>query len=70
MVRFLIFLVSFLYAGDVINISYFPNDTKVDVLFSLDEPFKGKITQIDKNDYKIIGINILPYVIHPFRQIH
>jgi len=70
MVRFLIFLVSFLYAGDVINISYFPNDTKVDVLFSLDEPFKGKITQIDKNDYKIIGINIDRIEQKKFKQLN
>ena len=45
-----------IYAGEIINISYFPSKDKVDVLFSLDEPFKGKISLIDKNSYKISNI--------------
>ncbi|NPA55285.1 MAG: FliO/MopB family protein [Epsilonproteobacteria bacterium] len=52
----LIVVVSF--ASKIINISYFPGNAKVDVLFSLDEPFRGKITQIRPNDYKITGVSI------------
>jgi len=62
MVRFIIlFLVSFLFLfgnSSVLNISYFPNSQKVDVLFSLDKPFNGKIVLLGKNDYKIEGVSI------------
>jgi len=58
MVRFMIFLTTLLYGSSVINVSYFPNDKKVDILFSLDEPFKGKISKIEDNHYKIGGVFI------------
>jgi len=56
--RFIIilFFVVFSYASNILNINYFPSNKKVDILFSLDEPFKGKISIIGQNDYKITGI--------------
>jgi len=58
--RFIIFLflVIFSYGSNILNISYFPSNDKIDILFSLDEPFKGKITLISKNDYKINGVSL------------
>jgi len=57
--RFIIilFFVVFSYGSNILNVSYFPSNEKVDILFSLDEPFKGKITLIKKNDYKISNIS-------------
>jgi len=46
------------FASTVLNISYFPSDKKVDILFSLDEPFHGKVSMIKQNDYKITGITL------------
>jgi len=53
----ILFLIMFSYGSQILNISYFPTNSKVDVLFSLDNPFKGKISLIDKNNYKISGIS-------------
>jgi len=60
MVRFIIilFFVVFSFGSEVINISYFPSNEKVDVLFSLDEPFKGNINKIGENDYKITQVSL------------
>ena len=52
----ILFFVIVGYASQILNISYFPTNSKVDILFSLDNPFKGKIALIGKNDYKITGI--------------
>jgi len=56
--RFIIilFFIVFSYGSTILNVNYFPSNKKVDILFSLDEPFKGKISIIGKNDYKITGI--------------
>jgi len=48
----------FLYGSNVLNISYFPTNKKVDILFSLDEPFRGKVSLIKQNDYRITGITL------------
>jgi len=60
MVRFIIVILFsvFSYGGKIINISYFPSNDKIDILFSLDEPFKGKILLLSENDYKIDGVYI------------
>ena len=62
MVRVIIlflWITTFLFGNSsVLNISYFPNSQKVDVLFSLDKPFNGKIVLLGKNDYKIEGVSI------------
>jgi len=58
--RFIIVLlfVVFSYGSNVLNISYFPSNDKIDILFSLDSPFKGKISMINQNDYKIDGVSL------------
>ena len=58
--KFLLMIFSFVlvYANNVLNISYFPLDNKVDILFSLDSPFKGKIVYLSKNNYKITNITL------------
>jgi len=58
MVRFIIVLLMVVasYASQILNISYFPSNDKIDILFSLDEPFKGKVISTDKNTYQITGI--------------
>ena len=54
----LIFLFIFANASSILNISYFPLNNKVDILFSLDKPFSGKITSLSQNSYKITNINL------------
>jgi len=58
--KFLLMIFSFIlvYANNVLNISYFPLDNKIDILFSLDAPFKGKIVYLSKNNYKITNITL------------
>ena len=60
MCRFIIllFFVVFSYGNNIINISYFPSDTKIDILFSLDKPFNGKIKMIKNNIYEIQNLSI------------
>ena len=53
----ILFFVVFGYASKILNISYFPSNEKVDILFSLDEPFKGKISLLQNNNYKISNIS-------------
>ena len=50
---------NFLFSSEIINTTYYnyPNDKKVVVLFSLDEPFKGKIKKINEHSYLINGIH-------------
>jgi flagellar biogenesis protein FliO len=54
----LIFLFVFANASSVLNISYFPLNDKIDILFSLDKPFNGKIISLSQNSYKITNINL------------
>ena len=60
MVRIILMIMMFVfgYASNVINISYFPSNNKIDVLLSLDEPFDGKVIFVGDNKYKITGVNI------------
>ena len=53
----LLFVFVFSYGGKILNISYFPSNDKIDILFSLDEPFKGKISLEKENTYKISTIS-------------
>jgi len=59
MVRFIIVLLMVVasYASQILNISYFPSNDKIDILFSLDEPFKGKVISTGDNTYQINGIS-------------
>jgi flagellar biogenesis protein FliO len=45
-------------ANNILNISYFTLSNKMDILFSLDSPFNGKIITLDKNHYKITNLSI------------
>jgi len=54
---FYLFLVVYGYSSQILNISYFGSNGKLDILFSLDEPFKGKVSSIKENDYQISGIS-------------
>jgi len=58
--RFIILLlfIVFANASNVLNISYFSSTNKMDILFSLDTPFKGKIVSLSRNSYKITNINL------------
>jgi len=58
--RFIILILFFVFANasSVLNVSYFPLNSKIDILFSLDKPFNGKIISLSNNDYKITNINL------------
>jgi len=44
------------YSNSILNVSYKNNNQSIDILFSLDKPFKGKISIIGENSYKITGL--------------
>jgi len=46
----------YLFAANLIDVSFFEGKNKLDILFSLDSAFKGKVVQISKDSYKITGI--------------
>ncbi|GAB6074350.1 hypothetical protein [Nautilia lithotrophica] len=52
-----LFLGIFLFGANLINVNFFEGKNKLDVLFSLDDAFKGKVKQISKNSYIITGIS-------------
>ncbi|ACM93178.1 conserved hypothetical protein [Nautilia profundicola AmH] len=45
------------FGANLINVNFFEGKNKLDVLFSLDDAFKGKVKQISKNSYILTGIN-------------
>jgi flagellar biogenesis protein FliO len=58
MKKFLFFFIfTILHANTILNISYFTLDNRIDILFSLDTPFNGKIKKIDKNHYEITNLS-------------
>jgi len=54
----LLYLAITAYASSILNISYFPLNNKIDILFSLDKPFNGKIISLSQNEYKITNISL------------
>ncbi|WP_456479241.1 hypothetical protein [Nautilia sp.] len=46
-----------LFGANLINVNFFEGKNKLDVLFSLDDAFKGKVKQISKNSYILTGIS-------------
>jgi flagellar biogenesis protein FliO len=46
-----------LFGANLINVNFFEGKNKLDILFSLDDAFKGKVKQISHNSYVITGIN-------------
>ena len=53
----LIFFSVWLFGANLINVNFFENKNKIDILFSLDDTFKGKVKQISKNSYLITNIS-------------
>ena len=49
--------ISFLFAGNLINVNFFPHKRFVDILLSLDEKFTGKVQKIADNEFYISGIS-------------
>ena len=46
-----------LFGANLINVNFFEGKNKLDILFSLDDMFKGKVKQLSKSSYIISGIN-------------
>ena len=47
----------FVFGAGLINVNFFESPGKVDVLFSLDSKFQGKVKQINDTTYLITGIS-------------
>ncbi len=56
MKKLLIFLSVLLFGANLINVNFFPEKNKVDILFSLDSKFNGKIIELGKNRFLITNI--------------
>jgi flagellar biogenesis protein FliO len=54
----ILFLIAatFLFAANLININFFPHKNNVDVLFSLDEKYRGKVVKLGDNEYYLTNI--------------
>jgi len=54
----LVFLLiaTFLFATNLININFFPHKNNVDILFSLDGKYKGKVVKLGENEYYLTNI--------------
>jgi len=57
-VRKIVFLIAgiLLFGANLINVNFFEGKNKLDVLFSLDAAFHGKVKQIAPNSYVLTGI--------------
>ncbi len=53
----MIFFTSFLFAANLINVNFFEQNGKLDILFSLDGRFTGKVIKDSKNKFFISDIN-------------
>ncbi|GAX87794.1 conserved hypothetical protein [Lebetimonas natsushimae] len=51
-----LFLVCLIYAANLIDVNFFESKNKLDILFSLDNKFNGKIIKINNNKYLIRNI--------------
>jgi len=57
MKKFLILLTAVvLFGANLINVNFFESKNKLDILFSLDAPFKGKVKKLSSESYVITGI--------------
>ncbi len=57
MKKLIIFLFTLVFASDLINVNFFPEKTRLDILFSLDAKFSGKVIKTGKNSFLITDIN-------------
>lgn len=51
-----LFLACLIYAANLIDVNFFESKNKLDILFSLDDKFNGKIIKLDNNKYLIKNI--------------
>jgi len=51
------FLGVFLFSANLINVNFFQQKNKLDILFSLDNKFKGKVVEINKNKFLIENVS-------------
>ncbi len=56
MKKLIIFIAVMLFGANLINVNFFPQKNKIDVLFSLDGKFNGKVIQTQKNTFLITNI--------------
>jgi hypothetical protein len=49
-------LACLIYAANLIDVNFFEGKNKLDILFSLDDKFQGKVVKIDNNKYLIENI--------------
>jgi len=56
MKKLIIFLGIFLFGANLINVNFFPQKSKIDVLLSLDNKFNGKIIEKNKNIFLITNV--------------
>ncbi len=56
MKKIIIFLATILFGANLVNVNFFPQKNKLDILFSLDEKFNGKVIKIAKNEFLITNI--------------
>jgi len=53
---FILLLGVLVFGANLINVNFFEGKNKLDVLFSLDDAFKGKVKKISKNSYLLTDI--------------
>ena len=51
------FAVIMVFGANLINVNFFPEKSKLDILFSLDDKFNGKVIETQKNVFLITNIN-------------
>jgi len=56
MKKLILVLAVFLYGANLIDVNFFKGENKLDILFSLDDKFNGKIIKVGGNRYLIKGI--------------
>ena len=56
MKKLIIFLATFLFAANLINVNFFEQNKKLDILFSLDGKFNGKVLKDSKDRFFISNI--------------
>jgi flagellar biogenesis protein FliO len=52
----ILFLAIILYSANLIDVNFFENKNKLDILFSLDSKFNGKVTKLAQNKFLIKNI--------------
>ena len=57
MKKLLIFFAVIVFGANLINVNFFPEKNKLDILFSLDAKFGGKVIELSKNTFLITNIS-------------